>query len=78
MDLEIKYNQVVGSWKRERTFSFCFPLINEHLHQVINSKSIYDDRWWSKKKYNMKVGITFSTFDLLHARHVKMLEEAKS
>ena len=26
----------------------------------------------------MKVGITFSTFDLLHAGHVKMLEEAKS
>lgn len=25
----------------------------------------------------MKVGITFSTFDLLHAGHVKMLEEAK-
>ena len=26
----------------------------------------------------MKVGITFSTFDLLHAGHVNMLEEAKS
>ena len=26
----------------------------------------------------MKVGITFSTFDLLHAGHVKMLEEAKN
>ena len=26
----------------------------------------------------MKVGITFSTFDLFHAGHVKMLEEAKS
>jgi len=25
----------------------------------------------------MKVGITFSTFDLLHAWHVKMFEEAK-
>tara|TARA_B110000003_G_C16506671_1_gene479522 strand:+ start:188 stop:607 length:420 start_codon:yes stop_codon:yes gene_type:complete len=25
----------------------------------------------------MKVGITFSSFDLLHAGHVKMLEEAK-
>ena len=25
----------------------------------------------------MKVGITFSTFDLLHAGHVKMLEDAK-
>ena len=25
----------------------------------------------------MKVGINFSTFDLLHAGHVKMLEEAK-
>ena len=28
-------------------------------------------------KKNIKVGITFSTFDLLHAGHVKMLEEAK-
>lgn len=27
---------------------------------------------------NIKVGITFSTFDLFHAGHVKMLEEAKS
>lgn len=26
----------------------------------------------------MKVGITFSAFDLLHAGHIKMLEEAKS
>lgn len=26
----------------------------------------------------MRVGITFSTFDLLHAGHVKMLEEAKT
>ena len=25
----------------------------------------------------MKVGVTFSTFDLLHAGHIKMLEEAK-
>ena len=25
----------------------------------------------------MKVGITFSTFDLFHAGHVKMIEEAK-
>ena len=25
----------------------------------------------------MKIGITFSSFDLLHAGHVKMLEEAK-
>ena len=25
----------------------------------------------------MKVGITFSTFDLFHAGHVKMFEEAK-
>ncbi|TDD95062.1 adenylyltransferase/cytidyltransferase family protein [Flavobacterium cellulosilyticum] len=25
----------------------------------------------------MKIGITFSTFDLLHAGHVKMLEEAR-
>lgn len=25
----------------------------------------------------MRVGITFSTFDLFHAGHVKMIEEAK-
>jgi glycerol-3-phosphate cytidylyltransferase len=25
----------------------------------------------------MKVGITFSSFDLFHAGHVKMLEDAK-
>ena len=30
-----------------------------------------------EKKKVMKVGITFSTFDLFHAGHVKMLEEAK-
>ena len=30
-----------------------------------------------EKNINMKIGITFSTFDLLHAGHVKMLEEAK-
>jgi len=29
-------------------------------------------------KRKPKVGITFSTFDLFHAGHVKMLEEAKS
>ena len=31
----------------------------------------------SQEKNIMKVGITFSTFDLFHAGHVKMLEEAK-
>ncbi|MGC6402347.1 MAG: adenylyltransferase/cytidyltransferase family protein [Flavobacteriaceae bacterium] len=30
------------------------------------------------KPKNNTVGITFSTFDLFHAGHVKMLEEAKS
>lgn len=29
------------------------------------------------KTENMKIGITFSAFDLFHAGHVKMLEEAK-
>jgi glycerol-3-phosphate cytidylyltransferase len=29
------------------------------------------------KKLNMKIGITFSAFDLLHAGHIKMLEDAK-
>lgn len=28
-------------------------------------------------RQNMRVGITFSAFDLLHAGHIKMLEEAK-
>jgi glycerol-3-phosphate cytidylyltransferase len=27
--------------------------------------------------FNMKIGITFSAFDLLHAGHIKMLEDAK-
>jgi glycerol-3-phosphate cytidylyltransferase len=30
-----------------------------------------------KEKRKMKTGITFSAFDLFHAGHVKMLEEAK-
>jgi glycerol-3-phosphate cytidylyltransferase len=30
------------------------------------------------KKIKTKIGITFSAFDLLHAGHVRMLEEAKS
>jgi len=30
-----------------------------------------------KENKIMRVGITFSSFDLLHAGHVKMLEEAK-
>lgn len=30
------------------------------------------------KKKSKKIGITFSTFDLFHAGHVKMVEEAKS
>ncbi|KQB44187.1 cytidyltransferase [Flavobacterium daejeonense] len=29
------------------------------------------------EKNNLRVGITFSAFDLLHAGHIKMLEEAK-
>ena len=29
------------------------------------------------KKIVMKAGIAYSAFDLLHAGHVKMLEEAK-
>jgi glycerol-3-phosphate cytidylyltransferase len=32
----------------------------------------------NKKNKDLRVGITFSTFDLFHAGHVKMLEEAKS
>lgn len=31
-----------------------------------------------ENKRNMKIGITFSAFDLLHAGHIKMLEDAKS
>ena len=30
------------------------------------------------KNENTKIGITFSAFDLLHAGHIKMLEEAKT
>jgi glycerol-3-phosphate cytidylyltransferase len=29
------------------------------------------------EKNNLRVGITFSAFDLLHAGHIKMLEEAR-
>lgn len=32
----------------------------------------------TKKNKKTKVGITFSTFDLLHAGHITMLKEAKS
>lgn len=32
----------------------------------------------TKIEQNMKIGITFSSFDLLHAGHIKMLEEAKT
>jgi len=32
---------------------------------------------YGSKTQIMKVGITFSAFDLLHAGHIKMLEEAK-
>lgn len=32
----------------------------------------------AENKTNKKIGITFSSFDLFHAGHVKMLEEAKS
>jgi len=28
-----------------------------------------------EKKYIMKVGITFSTFDLFHAGHVKLMQK---
>ncbi len=35
------------------------------------------DKELQLKDKNMKIGITFSTFDLLHAGHIKMLEEAK-
>jgi glycerol-3-phosphate cytidylyltransferase len=31
-----------------------------------------------RKTIKMKIGITFSSFDLLHAGHIKMLEEAKT
>lgn len=32
----------------------------------------------NRKSIKMKIGITFSSFDLLHAGHIKMLEEAKT
>ena len=43
----------------------------------IRIKKKIDYRWSSRKNKVMKVGITFSAFDLLHAGHVKMLEDAK-
>lgn len=33
---------------------------------------------WMGKYKEMKTGVTFSTFDLLHAGHILMLKEAKS
>lgn len=32
---------------------------------------------WRSREKNMIIGITFSAFDLLHAGHIKMLEDAK-
>ena len=40
---------------------------NEHLKKRMKTSSYK----------NIKVGITFSTFDLFHAGHVKMIEEAE-
>jgi len=39
--------------------------------------SYYHNDFLILKHKQMKIGITFSAFDLLHAGHVKMLEEAK-
>ena len=39
----------------------------ENSHSKINTTN----------KKDIRVGITFSAFDLLHAGHIKMLEEAK-
>ena len=73
----IKYNQVVGSWKIQSTTNFFFHLIKGYLNQEIKSKTDMTTGGSLRKKFYMKVGITFSTFDLLHAGHLKMLEEAK-
>ena len=32
---------------------------------------------WHQERKTKRIGITFSAFDLLHAGHIKMLEEAK-
>lgn len=32
---------------------------------------------WQQERKTKRIGITFSAFDLLHAGHIKMLEEAK-
>lgn len=37
----------------------------------------YKKRMKSKSYKNIKEGITFSSFDLFHAGHVKMIEETK-
>lgn len=46
------------------------------LYYIIELKLLIKETTLKLKKY-MKVGITFSAFDLLHAGHIKMLEEAK-
>lgn len=43
-------------------------MVNKLLYYYLNTR---------QKRRSMKIGITFSAFDLLHAGHVKMLEDAK-
>ena len=46
---------------------------------VIYGTEVYEERvsFASLLLKSMKIGITFNAFDLLHAGHIKMLEEAK-
>jgi len=56
-------------------------LINKKVTTLITIKEAMEEKKVTKKRedYNPgpRVGITFSTFDLLHAGHIMMLAEAK-
>ncbi len=61
---------------RKMKFYLIGDMLNQPWFNPMNDRRIQSS-FLSKKNIIMKVGITFSTFDLFHAGHVKMLEEAK-
>ena len=58
-----------------------FNHMNFKISTTSSSENEQNERLKKRMKTNsyknIKVGITFSTFDLFHAGHVKMIEEAK-
>lgn len=48
-----------------------------HIIVCISQVVILNCKLQKLKQHYMKIGITFSAFDLLHAGHIKMLEDAK-